>query len=423
MLYSTDLNEHPNADLIEVLPNNARFRFRLGLNFEELEPLRARVDEAYARLVSIGFIPNLEKITRPIDFTSIYSTNAIEGGKADLELVKKIMAGNLEKPKNETERRIKNLIKAYHDVEKYYNSPRVTKLYPPILRSSLSNINPENFVFQFSERLFQDLNKIIMADLPIKTGKPGIYRNDQKQAPTVVGNADTGGVYKPPKKTEYIRQLMKAFIGWMNSEPMNQLSVLYRAPLTHFYYELIHPFADGNGRVGRLVELVLLGNVGYEHVGKLMAEYYYKNIKKYFTLFNACRKSKEKYPNTQFVKFFLEGMLFNINYLQDKANEEIARIYYWQFLQGLLRDKKINDRQFNLIEILLSQKKVIINVSQLKEYPAYKGLYHNLTKKTQSRDLKTLQELNLLEIDSNKNIQIKYIDPAIILAFHPFCAP
>ena len=424
MLYSNDLNSQPNANLVGVLPNNARFNFRIGLNFEELEPLRVRVDEAYARLVSIGFIPNLEKITRPIDFTSIYSTNAIEGGTADLKLVEKIMKGNTGDPKNETERRIKNLANAYHEAEKYYNSPRATKLYPPTF--IISNVNPEDFVFQLSESLFQNLNELIMTDLPMKMGKPGEYRDDRKQAPTMVGNADTGGAYKPARKAEYIKQLMKTFISWMNSELMNQLSVLYRAPLTHFYYELIHPFADSNGRVGRLVELILLGNAGYEHVGKLMAKYYYENIKKYFTLFNECRKNIEKkdpYPITQFVKFFLQGMLSNINYLQDKANEEITKIYYTFFLKNLLQNKKINDRQFHLMEIVFSQKKEITNLSQLKEYAAYKGLYYNLTKKTQSRDLETLQELDLLQIDSHKNIQIVYLDPAITLAIHPFCIP
>lgn len=265
-----------------------------------------------------------------------------------------------------------------------------------------------------------------MADLPMKRGRPGMYRNDPAQTPTMVGNANTGGVYKPPKKEEYIKQVMKAFVAWMNSSPLNQLSVLYRAPLAHFYYELIHPFSDGNGRVGRLVELVLLGHVGYEHIGKLMAEYYCKNIEKYFTLFNECRKNIEKnkeYPITPFVKFFLEGMLSSINYLQDKVNQEIAKIYYKQFLQVLLRDKKINDRQFNLMEMLFSEKTVITKLSQLKEYPPYKIMYHSFAEKTQSRDLKALQELNLLEVDSNKNIQIKYIDPAITLELHPFCIP
>ncbi len=77
MRYSNDLNHHPAASRTEILPNKARFKFLLGLDFDELEPIRARVDEAYARLISVGFIPNLKKITLPIDFTRIYSTNAI----------------------------------------------------------------------------------------------------------------------------------------------------------------------------------------------------------------------------------------------------------------------------------------------------------------------------------------------------------
>ena len=114
-------------------------------------------------------------------------------------------------------------------------------------------------------------------------------------------------------------------------------------------------------------------------------------------------------------------MLANINQLQDKANAEIAKSYFWQSLLHLQQTKKINERQFTLIEILLDDSHSANNLSSLKSLPAYKGLYHNRTSKTQDRDLKILQQLGLLEINADKNISISQAQPSIILSSHPFC--
>jgi fido (protein-threonine AMPylation protein) len=47
-----------------------------------------------------------------------------------------------------------------------------------------------------------------------------------------------------------------------------------RAPLVHFYYEQIHPFWDGNGRVGRVIEATLLQAAGYRYAPFAMARHY-----------------------------------------------------------------------------------------------------------------------------------------------------
>jgi Fic family protein len=76
----------------------------------------------------------------------------------------------------------------------------------------------------------------------------------------------------------------------------------------HYYFELIHPFWDGNGRVGRVIEASLLLREGFRYAPFAQARFYLEQVDRYFMLFNACRKRAAKAPedaNTDFVAFFL----------------------------------------------------------------------------------------------------------------------
>ncbi|WP_365303207.1 Fic family protein [uncultured Thiodictyon sp.] len=53
-----------------------------------------------------------------------------------------------------------------------------------------------------------------------------------------------------------------------------KVPVLIRAPLVHYYYEQIHPFWDGNGRVGRVIEASLLLGEGFRYAPFAQARYY-----------------------------------------------------------------------------------------------------------------------------------------------------
>lgn len=72
-----------------------------------------------------------------------------------------------------------------------------------------------------------------------------------------------------------------------------QLERLVRAPLVHYYYEVIHPFWDGNGRVGRVLEATLLLREGFRYAPFAQARYYLDHIHRYYALFNACHKAAE----------------------------------------------------------------------------------------------------------------------------------
>ena len=181
---------------------------------------------------------------------------------------------------------------------------------------------------------------------------------------------------------------------------------LIRAPLVHYYFERIHPFWDGNGRLVRVLEATILLASGFEYAPFALAGFYLEQIDRYFTLLNQCRKAEEKGdpdPNTAFVAFHLEGMLTSINRLHDRVNGLVRiRLFEAEIDQRLGR-KELNPRQYAILTQLLDRSGPLA-LGELRRAPWYLGLYAKLTDKTKQRDLRGLQALGLIRIDAEKSV-------------------
>jgi len=242
---------------------------------------------------------------------------------------------------------------------------------------------------------------------------PGQYRDNPKERRTQVGDLEHGGVYVPPKCLDDIKLLMQKFVEWANSDPIYNLPPLLRAPLVHYYFERIHPFWDGNGRVGRVVEAMILKAADYRYAPFALSRYYLEHIDRYFTVFNLARKAEEKddgYPNQVFVEFFLEGMLEVLHRLHDRVNQMIAVLLYESVLRSLHDKGEINDRQYTIVSNLLTKGRTHL-LAEVQTQPWYTSLYRKLTIKTRSRDLKGLREKNLIRIAEDKGQTISLLIP------------
>ncbi len=90
----------------------------------------------------------------------------------------------------------------------------------------------------------------------------GRYRTHADPMQIVAGRLDERRVFYEAPASEQVPHEMAAFMSWFNSS-QGVDSVLARASVAHLYFESIHPFEDGNGRIGRLlVEKVLSQGVG-----------------------------------------------------------------------------------------------------------------------------------------------------------------
>jgi len=76
---------------------------------------------------------------------------------------------------------------------------------------------------------------------------------------TALTNSDSGmTIYKPPQDVERINQLMSNLERFINDPNIIDLDPLVKMAIIHFQFESIHPFYDGNGRTGRIVNILYL---------------------------------------------------------------------------------------------------------------------------------------------------------------------
>lgn len=347
------------------------FTFQLGYDSTQLLPLIDRINDAQTRLNKMPTLPSIiDQMQRKVTASSIYSTNTIEGATYTEQETEMILNKDPTTIKHNDELRVANLKNAMLWVKQQKDF----KL---------------SYIFT--------LHGLVSQNLTEQHNPAGQLRNNQPSQKTIVGNAEHGGAYRPPKCLADIEYLIMAWFEWLTSPAIQQQPHLIRACLAHYYFELIHPFWDGNGRTGRLIEMLILEQGDYQFSSSAIWGYYQKNIHEYFVLFNQCRKLAEKKqpnPNHTFIEFMLKGMFETVNQLHDQSNQLISYLLFTNSINNAKYSKAINDRQFNLIHLLmgLSPSPKI----EIYRLPQVQSLYAGKTERTFYRDVEKLKELFLL---------------------------
>lgn len=149
-------------------------------------------------------------------------------------------------------------------------------------------------------------------------GTAGQYRVEQN----VVRDGQGRVLYMPPHETE-VRALMDNLVQWMRAERM-RLHPLVLAAIAHAEFINIHPFDDGNGRVGRALTSYLLMRSGWRLRGFVRVEQVFgTDVQDYYA---QLRTFGERYPAqsvdfTEWVKWFLAGLRQRI---QTRRREELG---------------------------------------------------------------------------------------------------
>lgn len=360
------------------------FTFQLGLMLPELETLLLRVGDAHERFRSSPLSQVASRLEKEVVVSSIFGTNSIEGGTLSEHETQLALELDPAKVRDIEQRRAVNL-KAAYDLSR---DAAAGKDWRPDV--------------DFIRRI----HAAITDRLPHAHNRPGMLRDNVKDIVTHVGDEAHGGRYKPPQHGKDIRLLLDALVQWHDALHEQKVPALIRAPLMHLYFELIHPFWDGNGRVGRVLEATLLQAEGFRYAPFAQARYYLEHIDEYFTLFNTCRKQAEKkaaQPNTAFVKFFLEGMLAGINKLHDRVNSLIAILVFESNLKHARDTKAINTRQYAIATQVLNAG-AAIPLAELRKAPWYTAMYERRTDKTRQRDLVGLREQRLVIVDKQNRV-------------------
>jgi len=355
------------------------FTFRVGVDRGEAAMLLQRVADAQERFLSSPLSQVANRLEQEVLVSSIFSTNTIEGGTLTEEETKEALDLDPAKVQAEEQRRAVNIKTAYDIAQKSAQDPH----------------------WRLSVDFMKQLHAAITDGISHKYNRSGLIRNNPKSIVTHVGDAAHGGRYKPPQYGDDIELLLNHLVAWHNELVTAAIPALIRAPLMHYYFELIHPFWDGNGRVGRVLEATVLHGAGFRYAPFAMARYYMERIDQYFMLFNLCRKQADKktaYPNTPFALFHLDGMLASINRLHDRVNVMVRLLLFETRIKHLRDTKEINLRQYAILTQVMERGKPL-QIDELRRAPWHEALYAKLGDKTKQRDLSGLREQELLYVD------------------------
>jgi Fic family protein len=138
--------------------------------------------------------------------------------------------------------------------------------------------------FPMSNRLLREMHEILLANGRGAQKTPGEFRESQNW----IGGTRPGNAAFVPPPPQEVHHCMGDLEKFLHSDT----PALVKAALAHLQFETIHPFLDGNGRIGRLLITLLFCHEGVLREPLLYSSLYFKqNRQRYYDELNAARES------------------------------------------------------------------------------------------------------------------------------------
>ena len=155
--------------------------------------------------------------------------------------------------------------------------------------------------FPLSLRLIREIHEILLAHGRGSDKHPGEFRTSQNW----IGGTRPGNAAFVPPPPEDVTECMGALETFLHQE-FSDMPLLVKAALAHVQFETIHPFLDGNGRLGRLLITFLLCVAGSIREPILYLSLYFKtNRQRYYELLDRVRTTGDW---ETWLEFFLNGV-------------------------------------------------------------------------------------------------------------------
>ena len=250
---------------------------------------------------------------------------------------------------------------------------------------------------------------------PVNQKQPGIRTNlpnfsDLTRIANRRSNGEEEIIYTPPHGLDLLQKLLIDMLDYVYDDDTYDLHPLIKIALAHYQFESIHPFRDGNGRTGRILNILFLCQKGYLDSPILYASsYIIRNKNQYYDLLRTSKETEQYDPIVEFMlRSFKETaeqtlkIVESIRSLLTQYSDE----KYLTTLKGQLEPlqntvnvifKKVYVRVADLVEIGIHRQTAAVYLDQFVD----QGL---LVKNRVGRDniYKNIKLLELFDYDSEE---------------------
>ena len=290
----------------------------------------SRISEKIGEINSLENSPHQVKLRKENRIKTIHSSLAIENNSLTIEQITAIIDG-------------KRVLGSPNEIQEVKNAVQTYEL--------LLKLNP------YEEKDLLKAHSLMMQDLVSNNGK---YRNEG------VGIFDGNQVVHLAPPADRVPLLMADLFNWLKTSDIHPL---IKSCVFHYEFEFIHPFQDGNGRIGRLWQTVILKEwkevFAWIPVETLIKE----NQSEYY---NALNSSDKEADSSSFIEFILSLLLKTIEEIIETEKKVTVKVS----VKVTVNQQKILDvikenpfvTQEELAQIIgLSRKSIIQNMKKLQE--------------------------------------------------------
>jgi Fic family protein len=354
-----------NSGLIWQVPNWPCMHFDLAAVGAKIAIARRAQGVVEGKLAGIGYEQRTALLGEAWSQDAV-ATAAIEGERLDLETVRSSVARrlgvNFEKGPN-VPRHVDGLLDIMDDA--------VNKAAEPLTHARLQGWQAALFPTGYS-----GLSKISV----------GAYRQRTEPMQIVSGRIGREQVHFEAPPSSLVPQKMDKLLAWFNAG--SEQDALVQAALVHLWFETIHPFEDGNGRVGRsIIDLVLARDGG--EASRLMRisqrllevrDDYYGELE---------RAQHGPLDVTQWIVWFVAQVRAACEAASVVIDHALENARFWQAHQ----DKALSPRQRKMLLVLLDAgPDGFVGGMSTKKYEGLTGA----SRATSSRDLIELEAMGML---------------------------